>query len=91
MIYDNLGLISSNNLTMSISKCCITGFEWDGEPTGHTVRFPTTSNQAYVTGSSSSVAILFICDLFGWEFRNNKLLADHLAQSVGATVYVPDL
>jgi len=75
---------------MSISKCCITGFEWDGEPIGHTVPFPTNSNQAYVTGFSSSAAILFICDLFGWEFRNNRLLADYLAQAVGATVYVPD-
>jgi dienelactone hydrolase len=75
---------------MSVSRCCITGFEWNGEPNGHTIPFPTSSNQAYVTGSSSSVAILFICDLFGWEFRNNRLLADHLAQAVGATVYVPD-
>lgn len=76
---------------MSDPNCCVTGFEWDGEPTGHNIAFPTTANQAYVTGSSSSAAILFICDLFGWGFRNNRLLADHLARSVGATVYVPDL
>ena len=88
--FPNSGLICQT-LVMSVSKCCITGFEWEGEPTGRIVPFPTTSNQAYVTGSSSSAAILFICDLFGWEFRNNRLLADHLAQAVGATVYVPDL
>jgi len=76
---------------MSVSQCCVTGFEWDGEPKGHTIPFPTSSNQAYVTGDSSSAAILFICDLFGWEFRNNRLLADALARDVGATVYVPDL
>ena len=87
----NSELIFGQLLAMSVSKCCITGFEWEGEPSGRTVPFPTTSNQAYVTGSSSSAAILFICDLFGWEFRNNRLLADHLAQAVGATVYVPDL
>jgi hypothetical protein len=78
-------------LTMSVPSCCVTGFEWDGEPTGKSISFPTSSNQAYVTGSSQTSAILFICDLFGWEFRNNRLLADHLARSVGATVYVPDL
>lgn len=75
---------------MSVSKCCVTGSEWEDEPTGRTVPFPTNSNQAYVTGSSSSAALLFICDLFGWEFRDNRLLADHLAQAVGATIYVPD-
>lgn len=76
---------------MSVSQCCVTGFEWDGEPKGHTIAFPTSSNQAYVTGDSSSAAILFICDLFGLGFRNNRLLADALARDVGATVYVPDL
>ena len=76
---------------MPNSKRCTTSFEWESEPTGHIISFPTSSNQAYKTGTSSAVAILFICDLFGWEFRNNRLLADHLARSVGATVYVPDL
>lgn len=84
-------IINLQVFAMSVPKCCTTGFEWDGEPDGRTIPFPTSSNQAYVTGSSSSVAILFICDLFGWEFRNNRLLADHLARAVGATVYVPDL
>lgn len=83
--------VVSRRFPMADFKCCVTGFEWDGEPTGHTIPFPTSSNQAYVTGSSDSAAILFICDLYGWEFRNNRLLADHLARAVGATVYVPDL
>lgn len=76
---------------MSNSKCCTIGFEWEGKPIGQTIPFPTSSNKAYKTGPTSTFAILFICDLFGWEFRNNRLLADHLARSVGATVYVPDL
>jgi hypothetical protein len=76
---------------MPNSRCCATGFEGVGKPIGQTVPFPTSSNQAYKTGISSTVAILFICDLFGWEFRNTRLLADHIARSVGATVYVPDL
>jgi hypothetical protein len=76
---------------MPNSKCCTAGFELEGEPKGQTVSFPTSSNQAYMTGTSSAIVILFICDLFGWEFRNTRLLADHIARSVGATVYVPDL
>jgi hypothetical protein len=76
---------------MPDSKCCSTGFEWEGKPSGQTIPFPTSSNQAYKTGTLSAIAILFICDLFGWEFHNNRLLADRLARWVGATVYVPDL
>jgi hypothetical protein len=45
----------------------------------------------YITGSNISVAILLIHDLYGWTFRNSRLLADHYAEEVGATVYVADL
>lgn len=72
-------------------KCCFTGFEWTGEPKGETIEFPTTSNQAYKTGSNTDVAILFVHDLVGWKYRNARLLADHYAREVGATVYLPDL
>jgi hypothetical protein len=76
---------------MRLTKCRASGFDWEGKPKGQTVSFPTSSNQAYMTGTSSAIVILFICDLFGWEFRNTRLLADHIARAVGATVYVPDL
>lgn len=33
---------------------------------------------------------MVIHDLFGWKFPNVRLLADHYAQEVSATVYVPD-
>jgi hypothetical protein len=45
----------------------------------------------YITGSNISVAILLIHDLYGWTFCNSRLLADHYAEEVGATVYVADL
>jgi len=73
---------------MSIEPCCLKGFMWDGTPTGRVdelAGLPT-----YVAGSSSQAAILLITDLFGWTFPNLRLLADHFAQEVGATVYVPD-
>ena len=45
----------------------------------------------YITGSNISVAILLIHDLYGWTFRNTRLLADYYAEEVGATVYLADL
>ncbi|KIX93007.1 uncharacterized protein Z520_11280 [Fonsecaea multimorphosa CBS 102226] len=33
---------------------------------------------------------MIIHDLFGWTFRNTRLLADHYAKEADATVYVPD-
>lgn len=76
---------------MSISDCCTKGFEWEGSPTGHVIPFPTTSNQAYVTGSNDKAAVLLTHDLFGWKYNNLRLLADHFAREIDATVYLPDL
>ena len=76
---------------MSVSSCCVKGFQWDGTPEEKVVPFSTSSNQAYVTGASTDAAVLLIHDLFGWEYPNIRLLADHFAREVAATVYVPDL
>ena len=75
---------------MSIESCCIQGFKWDGEPEGRVIPFPTSSNQAYVTGSNTEAAVMLIHDLFGWEYPNIRLLADHFAKEAEVTVYVPD-
>lgn len=76
-------------LPSAISDCCLRRFDWAGTPVGDTTSLAGT--KAYKTGSSSSVAILLIHDLFGWQFVNVRLLADHYAKEIGATVYVPDL
>jgi hypothetical protein len=76
---------------MSFSECCVRGFKWDGVTEGKVIGFPTTSNQAYVVGSNKERAVLLVADLFGWEFTNNRLLADHFAREADATVYLPDL
>jgi dienelactone hydrolase len=76
---------------MSLSSCCTKGFEWDGTPVGKAIPFPTTSNQAYVVGDDKDAAVMLTTDLFGWEYPNIRLLADHLAKEAGVTVYVPDL
>ncbi|KAH8820747.1 putative hydrolase [Xylogone sp. PMI_703] len=73
---------------MSITNCCIQGFSWEGTPTGSIAKLG--NNDIYITGNNADVAIIFIADLFGWTFPNVRLLADHFAREVEATVYVPD-
>jgi dienelactone hydrolase len=73
---------------MTISSCCVKGFEWEGTPKGHTSTL--SNNNTYITGTNPTTAILIIADLFGWELPNIRLLADHYAQEANATVYIPD-
>lgn len=72
-----------------MDECCLKGFQWDGKPCGKESKLG--ANDAYITGSNPSVAILVIHDLFGWTFTNTRLLADHYAKEAEATVYLPDL
>jgi dienelactone hydrolase len=72
-----------------VGECCLKGFKWDGQPAG--VEYKVGGLDCYVSSPGSKVAIVVLHDIFGWKFLNNRLLADHLANEVGATVYVPDL
>ena len=78
---------TSNTATMQ--ECCVTGFRWEGAPVGKETTIGDL--QAYVTGDNKERAILFNHDALGWQWNNNRLLADHFAKEVGATVYMPDL
>ncbi|KAF3766503.1 dienelactone hydrolase family protein [Cryphonectria parasitica EP155] len=73
---------------MSIESCCLQGFAWGAEPCGSIGSLADL--KTYITGTSDTAAVLIIHDLFGWEFRNTRLLADHYAAEAGVTVYVPD-
>jgi hypothetical protein len=70
-------------------KNCVKGSRWEGEPAGNIVKLGDLD--AYKSGDDSEVAILLIHDAFGWTFRNLRLLADHYARAIGATVWMPDL
>ena len=53
---------------MSISSCCLEGFEWDGAPAGHIGELG--NNSAYITGSDDinkpdAAAVMIIHDLLG--------------------------
>ena len=72
-----------------MQDCCTKGFQWDGTPSG---REGTLGEQrAYIAGDHPNRAVFLLHDALGWEFKNTRLLADHYAKEVGATVYLPDL
>ncbi|GLB08706.1 hypothetical protein AtubIFM57258_004610 [Aspergillus tubingensis] len=73
---------------MSVSSCCLQGFEWEGIPKGQNGKL--VNNDSYITGENPNNAILIIHDILGWEFPNIRLLADHYAREANAMVYVPD-
>ncbi len=39
-----------------MSQCCVTGFRWDGNPSGKEIQLG--NNNAYLAGSNDDVAIL---------------------------------
>ncbi|KAJ2905609.1 hypothetical protein MKZ38_004903 [Zalerion maritima] len=81
-----------------VHSCCLKTFQWSGTPSGRVGTL--ASNQAYIADppnpnpnpntTSPKIAIILIHDLLGFTFPNARLLADHYANEVGATVYVPD-
>ncbi|KAI1406380.1 dienelactone hydrolase family protein [Hypoxylon fuscum] len=73
---------------MSLSSCCLKGFTWNGTPTGKVSKLG--DNDTYITGDNPDVALLIVHDAFGWTFNNARLLADHYAREINATVYLPD-
>ncbi|OAX79248.1 hypothetical protein ACJ72_06435 [Emergomyces africanus] len=73
---------------MSVSSCCLKGFEWDGTPTGRIGKL--SNNDAYIAGDNPDMVVMLIHDLFGWTFPNLRILADHYAREANVTVYLPD-
>lgn len=72
-----------------MADCCKTGFRWEGKLTGKETKI--AGLDTYVVGSNKDVAILIVHDILGWTSPNLRLLADHYAPEVNATVYLVDL
>lgn len=72
-----------------MQDCCRAGFLWDGTPIGKEETIG--DHEVYTTGTNAERGILFLHDAFGWQLNNNRILADHFAKEIGATVYLPDL
>jgi len=74
---------------MSLQPCCLTGFAWQGTPTGRVETL--ASLPTYVAGDAAAPgAVLVVHDAAGWDFPNARLLADHFAREAGVAVYLPD-
>ncbi|KAL8798152.1 MAG: hypothetical protein Q9182_006903 [Xanthomendoza sp. 2 TL-2023] len=71
-----------------MSSCCVSGFAWNGTPSGREEKAQQLNY--YIAGDNKDVAILLLHDIFGWTFNNNRLLADHFAKEINATVFLPD-
>lgn len=76
---------------VGMSSCCLSGSVHEGTPTGSV---ETIDNlQTYVAkpkDGSKAKSIVILVDIFGWEFKNVRLLADNYAKA-GFYVYIPDL
>ena len=71
---------------------CITGSLHEGTPKGTIstiAKLPTYIAKPVNTRGKPGV-IVIITDVFGWDFINNRLLADEYAEASGRTIYVPD-
>ncbi|KAG9248162.1 Alpha/Beta hydrolase protein [Calycina marina] len=71
---------------------CFSGTTHVGNPTGSV---ETIHNiPTYVTkpdeGATPKGLIIYLSDAFGWDFVNNRILADHYAKRGQFLVYVPD-
>ncbi|OAL04408.1 dienelactone hydrolase [Phaeosphaeriaceae sp. SRC1lsM3a] len=72
----------------TFSSCCVKHFSWTGTPSG--TKSTLSDLPAYVTGTNTSAAVLYVHDALGWKFSNARLLADHFAREANVTVYMPD-
>jgi len=76
---------------IGMSDCCLSGKVHEGTPTGKIEQIGGL--QTYVAApkdGSKAKTIVFLVDIFGWEFQNTRLLADNYAKS-GFYCYVPDV
>ncbi|KAG9775779.1 dienelactone hydrolase family protein-like protein, partial [Aureobasidium melanogenum] len=76
---------------IGMGACCISGAVHDGTPSGHEATvggLPTYI--AEPSDKSKSKTVVFIVDIFGWKFKNVRLLADQYAKA-GFYCYIPDV
>jgi dienelactone hydrolase len=71
---------------------CFSGNVHEGSPKGQITTLHGLD--AYVSepaeGTPVKGLIIIIPDAFGWEFVNNRILADHYAEKGSYKVYLPD-
>ncbi|KAF2104061.1 alpha/beta-hydrolase [Rhizodiscina lignyota] len=72
-------------------SCCISGVMHDGESIGEFKDIAGTETYlSYPPDKKTEYGIVYICDAFGMQFVNNRLLADSMAHA-GYFVVMPDI
>jgi hypothetical protein len=54
-----------------VTECCISGFQWDGTPTGKEGKI--ADHDAYVVGDNGKVAILVIAGTLACDYWSHKI------------------
>lgn len=71
---------------------CFSGHAHSGTPLGEVKKIH--GRDTYVAepknGQSAKGIIIIVPDAFGWDFVNNRILADHYAAAGDFLVYLPD-
>ncbi|KAK6615132.1 dienelactone hydrolase family protein [Botrytis cinerea] len=76
---------------IGVSSCCLSGKLHEGTPTGRIEVINDLSTYiAEPQDGSKAKTIIFLVDIFGYEFKNVRLLADNYAKA-GFYVYIPDV
>jgi dienelactone hydrolase len=68
---------------------CFTGHVHLGTPTGEETTLHGLRTYVAAPQGAAKGVIVYIPDAFGWQFVNNRLLADSYAKG-GFLVYLPD-
>ncbi|KAL1895400.1 hypothetical protein Sste5346_005206 [Sporothrix stenoceras] len=71
---------------------CFSGSVHDGKPRGEVIKLHGLDTYAVgpAVGRTPKGIIVIIPDAFGWEFVNNRILADHYADRGDYKVYLPE-
>lgn len=81
----------STGTGVRMSSCCLSGTIHQGIPSGITSKIANLDTYIAAPASGSKAkSIIFLVDIFGWEFKNVRLLADNYAKA-GFYCYIPDL
>ncbi|KAF7919451.1 uncharacterized protein EAE98_009291 [Botrytis deweyae] len=76
---------------VGMSSCCLSGKVHEGTPTGRIEVINDLSTYiAEPQDGSKAKTIIILVDMFGYEFKNVRLLADNYAKA-GFYVYIPDV
>jgi len=74
-----------------MGACCISGAVHEGTPSGREDTIgglPTYVSEP--SDKSTAKTVVFLVDIFGWKFKNVRLLADQYAKA-GFYCYIPDV